>query len=67
MPRKPAADEPPTATNLSLPARVRRAADMLAREDGETLTGFFAQYVRDRLKKRGLTLADPRFDPKEKT
>ena len=39
----------------------------LAREDGETLTGFFAQYVRDRLKKRGLTLADPRFDPKGKT
>jgi hypothetical protein len=40
---------------------------MLAREDGETLTGFFAQHVRDRLKKRGLTLADPRFDPKEKS
>jgi hypothetical protein len=40
---------------------------MLAREDGETLSGMFAQYIREQLRKRELTLADPRFDPKEKT
>lgn len=65
--RRPTSAEPPTKTNLSLPARVRRAAEMLAREDGETLTGMFSQHIRERLKKRGMTLADPRFDPKEKT
>lgn len=61
--RRPAGTEPTVSTNLSLPARVRRAAEMLAREDGESLTGMFAQYIRARLKKRGLTLADSRFDP----
>ena len=65
--RRPTSAEPPTKTNLSLPARVRRAAEMLAREDGETLSGMFAQYIREQLRKRELTLADPRFDPKEKT
>lgn len=68
MPRKRATAEAPVPTNLSLPARERRALEYMANAAGVPLTVYVARLIVSDLECRHLTIADKRFDPpKEKS
>ncbi len=55
-------------TNLSLPARERRALEYIAGEAMVPLTVYVARLIVEDLERRGMMLADKRFDPpKEKS
>lgn len=59
-------DEGSERINISLPTRTLRAADMRATETKESRSGYIARLIREDLERRGLTLADPRFDPRRR-
>ena len=50
-------------TNLSLAARVRRALEYLAGLRSESHTAYVARLIVEDLERRGMALADKRFDP----
>ena len=62
MPREAPAERP-VSTNLSLAARVRRALEYLAGLRSESHTAYVARLIVEDLERRGMTLADKRFDP----
>ena len=56
------------ATNLSLPARVKRLAVERCEQTGESLTGYVARLIREDGERHGMKVEDARFDaPKEKS
>ena len=67
MPRK--VQEPkgagPMRSNLSLPAVVRRMANLRIGESGENLTGYIARLIREDWKRSGGRTDDERLRPQE--
>ena len=61
-------EDPPQRTHMSLAGRVRRALEHLAGLRSESHTAYVARLIVEDLERRGMMLADKRFDPpKEKS